>query len=77
MLATCAVGIIIHKRRTKPLAVRRYDLALRRSKIDIRTGETPRELLARVQQSGLDPDRIASLHQATMEHERARYTIQS
>ncbi|MEM8883988.1 MAG: DUF3488 and transglutaminase-like domain-containing protein [Planctomycetota bacterium] len=74
-LAGLAVALIAFRRwrRRRPrvaAAVRRYERTLARFDVTLREGETPRELLGRVE---LEPAQHAELEEVTEAHEEARY----
>ena len=73
-LLTLPLTLIVRRRssRTRP-EVRGYRSALRRAKLRLLPGETPRELLQRARSQSLPRARLQAIEQATELHERARY----
>lgn len=67
-----ALLLACRRRRVLP-AVRTYRGALRRARLRLRPGETPRELLERARGLEIPPARLEGLEAATATHERARY----
>ena len=73
-LAAAASWWIFRRRRVRtPASVAALRRALRRSRLLLQPGETPRELLARARAAALDPDEFALLRDAVEAHERERY----
>ena len=65
---------LIHRRRGRtPPAVRAYRSAVRRAKLSVMPGETPRELLRRARKRSLPDEHVQTLEAATRIHEKARY----
>lgn len=74
LVGLAALGALRQRRLARTLpGVRAYRVALRRARVSLIPGETPRELLLRVRDSELQPEGIAALEQATRTHERERY----
>jgi len=61
------------RRRQRQPAIRRLERALHRAKLELRPGETPRELLLRADAQGLDERVLDAVRDAAREHERQRY----
>jgi hypothetical protein len=61
------------RRRPRPPTVASLERALRAAKLELRRGETPRELLARAEAAALAPGAKEAIRAATRDHERARY----
>jgi hypothetical protein len=57
-----------------PLTVRALDAAMRRARVQLAHGETPRELLLRAQAMPIAADAMQSLAVAVSAHERERYS---
>ena len=57
-----------------PLTVRALDAAMRRARVQLAHGETPRELLLRAQAMPIAADAMQSLAVAISAHERERYS---
>lgn len=67
--------LVVRRRHGRPPAVvREYLRAVRRAKLEIGPGETPRELLRRARRLALPPKRLVPLEAATARHEAERYT---
>jgi transglutaminase-like putative cysteine protease len=69
-LIVVALLLRLSRRRRRPAPVRAYGSALRRFGLKLEPGETPRELLVRVE---LDDERRRALLAATRAHEASRY----
>ncbi len=63
------------RRRPAPVqaSIRNYQRCLRRVGLQMRQGETPRQLLLRAQDMDLPPTRLKALGLATRQHEHSRY----
>jgi len=72
LLAAAAALAQRRRSRVRPES-RAYRSALRRAKLHLRPGETPRELLERARREGIEAERLAALDAETRRHERARY----
>jgi len=68
--ALLAARRLLQRRRRTPAAVRAYRRALRTLRLELRPGETPRELVRR---AALDEAGLRALESATAAHEAARY----
>lgn len=78
ILTLCAAmlaGLLVrlHRGRGMSRELRAYRSTLKRAGLRLGVGETPRELLVRVEVQGLVPKRLDELRQVTRAHERARY----
>lgn len=73
LVASLIGGLVVRRRRRTTPSLRRYRRALRRARLELAPGETPRELTQRARRSGLRAERLAELERATDEHEAARY----
>ena len=72
VLAVVWIRIRRRHRHRQP-SVANFEQALRRAKLTLRPGETPREVLARASGLGLPAERLSSIQAAAREHERNRY----
>lgn len=73
-VAGTAFWLVRVRRRTLvPVPVRQWRRAVTRAGLVQRPGETPRELLERARQLGLEPVRLRDLETVTLAHEAARY----
>lgn len=76
-LATGVSALLVwwgwRRRRRAPPGVAEYRRALRRLRLALLPGETPRQLLARAHAAALPASALASLRAATEQHERLRY----
>ena len=74
-LAVCllAAGWVHGRRALEADPARGYRRAVRRARLRLAPGETPRELLSRAESLALPEERLAALAEATRRHERARY----
>ncbi len=61
------------RRRARPASVAALERALRAARLDLRRGETPRELVVRAAAAQLAPERLDAIRAAARDHERARY----
>lgn len=62
------------RRRTNlPSAIHQFEQALRRCKLSLLPGETPRELVARAATLDIAPEHLQALERTATEHERDRY----
>jgi len=74
LAAAGAAACLLRRRRARgPAAVVALQRALRRARLRLRAGETPRELLHRATASGREPRVLEALRAAVTAHERARY----
>jgi hypothetical protein len=77
-LAAGLVAVRVRRRRRRePADVRAYVRAVRRAGLRARSGETPRELLARARATAVRPRRLELLRDATRRHESRRYALKS
>jgi len=73
LCATICSAVLVRLRRRGDPSVRRYRRALRRLGLQLEPGETPRDLLDRVQEHGLARAQLDSLRASTRSHELSRY----
>lgn len=61
------------RRGSRPETIVAFERALCGARLELRPGETPRELLARATTAQLDPNKLEAIRAAALAHERARY----
>ncbi len=73
-LIVALLALLWHRRRTRGVPpVVEYERAVRRTRLRLRPGETPRQLLARARGADLPAAVLQALTAATERHERLRY----
>jgi transglutaminase-like putative cysteine protease len=75
LLVSAVAGGVAWRRRRTPAARRAYLGELRRARMALRPGETPRELLTRARAEGRPGAVLQRLERATREHEAGRYAV--
>ena len=75
-MIVATIALLVHRRRRRRQrlpAIADFERTLRRARLSLQPGETPRELLARASTTDLDERHLTAIRAAARAHERQRY----